>query len=143
MDSYQNVLFSICRFHEVTGSYPTSITVVSHEFKRDRFEKLHRESLRFPEGLFKFTGVDPVWTENTAVKEKVLEREKMTREAWGTDLYACAKDGELRGKRRGRNPGRRFNAYATSCPELVGLLGWCGIEKGVSKLYPEKLPWLD
>ena len=32
MDSYQNVLFSLARFRELTGAYPTHITVVGHAF---------------------------------------------------------------------------------------------------------------
>jgi len=30
LDSFQNVLFSIARFRELTGVYPTRITVVGH-----------------------------------------------------------------------------------------------------------------
>lgn len=48
-DSYENVLFSICRFQEMTGNYPSSITVVGFEFKRKRFEEMHLPSLRYPE----------------------------------------------------------------------------------------------
>lgn len=48
-DSYENVLFSICRFQEMTGNYPSSITVVGFEFKRKRFEEVHLPSLRYPE----------------------------------------------------------------------------------------------
>ena len=40
-DSFENLLFSICRFREITGSYPKEITVVSFSFKRRRFEMLH------------------------------------------------------------------------------------------------------
>ncbi|ORX97971.1 hypothetical protein K493DRAFT_215049 [Basidiobolus meristosporus CBS 931.73] len=48
-DSYENVLFSLCRFHEVTGSYPKNITVVGFEFKRTRFFEIHRVALGIPE----------------------------------------------------------------------------------------------
>ena len=34
LDSYQNVLFSICRFREIVGHYPDKITVVSFTFKK-------------------------------------------------------------------------------------------------------------
>lgn len=47
-DSYENLLFSICRFHEYTGNYPRNITVVSFEFKRKRFIEFHRYALKFP-----------------------------------------------------------------------------------------------
>lgn len=48
-DSHENLLFSICRFQEMTGQYPSSITVVGFEFKRTRFEEIHLRSLRYPE----------------------------------------------------------------------------------------------
>ena len=48
-DSHENVLFSLCRFQEMTGQYPSHITVVGFEFKRKRFEEIHLSSLRYPE----------------------------------------------------------------------------------------------
>lgn len=47
-DSYENLLFSICRFSEMTGNYPDKITVVGFEFKRYRFENIHRQAIRYP-----------------------------------------------------------------------------------------------
>ncbi|KAJ6335815.1 hypothetical protein OIU78_012426 [Salix suchowensis] len=32
-DSFENLLFSVCRFRELTGKYPQNITVVSYDFK--------------------------------------------------------------------------------------------------------------
>ena len=48
LDSYQNLVFSIARFREVTGHYPSRITVVGYTMKRRRFEELHRAALRWP-----------------------------------------------------------------------------------------------
>ena len=62
LDSFQNVLFSIARFREVTGTYPTRITVVGHGFKRRRFEELHRLAIRWPKLRFTYEGV-PLGTE--------------------------------------------------------------------------------
>ncbi|GAW05537.1 c6 transcription factor [Lentinula edodes] len=45
LDSYQNLLFSIARFHEYTGVYPAKITVIGYEMKRKRFIDLHREAV--------------------------------------------------------------------------------------------------
>jgi hypothetical protein len=36
LDSYQNLLFAIARFHEVTGGWPRRITVVGYGMKRRR-----------------------------------------------------------------------------------------------------------
>ncbi|KAH9168557.1 hypothetical protein EDB89DRAFT_1889668 [Lactarius sanguifluus] len=41
LDSFQNVLFSVTRFRELTGAYPARITVVGHDFKRRRFGQFH------------------------------------------------------------------------------------------------------
>ena len=59
LDSFQNLLFSIARFHEFTGHFPSSITIVGYEFKRPRFTDLHREALRWPVEKFNYVGVDP------------------------------------------------------------------------------------
>ena len=57
LDSFQNVLFSIARFRELTGVYPTRITIVGHNFKRRRFEQLHRHALHWPKLHFTYEGV--------------------------------------------------------------------------------------
>lgn len=54
------------------------------------------------------------------------------------DPYGCHSK-ELQKKRIERNPFKRKAPYELSCPEIAGLLKWCGPE-----LYPkEKLPWKD
>jgi hypothetical protein len=58
LDSFQNLLFSIARFHEVTGRYPARITVVGYEMKRRRFEELHARALRWPVERFEYVGID-------------------------------------------------------------------------------------
>jgi hypothetical protein len=58
LDSYQNLIFSIARFHEVTGTYPEHITVVGFEMKRKRFEELHIRALRWPHDRFTYLGID-------------------------------------------------------------------------------------
>ena len=68
LDSFQNLLFSIARFHEYTGRWPEHITVVGYEMKRRRFEELHRVALRWPVGRFTYIGIDAKW-EGTAAQE--------------------------------------------------------------------------
>src|SRR5882762_5554537 len=58
LDSFQNLLFSIARFHEYTGRWPEHITVVGYEVKRRRFEELHREAVRWPAERFTYFGID-------------------------------------------------------------------------------------
>ena len=57
LDSFQDVLFFIARFRELTGAYPTRIAVVGHDFKRRRFERLHRLALRWPKFRFTYIGI--------------------------------------------------------------------------------------
>ena len=57
-DSFQNLLFSICRFREVTGGYPTMITVISFSFKGQRFQTLHANAIRWPEDRFQFVALN-------------------------------------------------------------------------------------
>jgi len=51
-DSYENLLFSLCRFFEITGRYPEKVTVIGFGFKERRFTELHRKAVRFPRERF-------------------------------------------------------------------------------------------
>ena len=69
LDSYQNLLFSIARFHEYTGHYPRLITVVGYEMKRRRFTELHRAALRWPPARFNYIGIDAEGEEASKAQE--------------------------------------------------------------------------
>ena len=63
LDSFQNLLFSLARFHEVVGGpyrWPEKITVIGFEMKRRRFEELHRKAIRWPSSTFHYIGVDVI-----------------------------------------------------------------------------------
>jgi len=60
LDSFQNLLFSVARFHEVVDRWPEEVTVVGFEMKRRRFEELHRKAIRWPNSKFRYVGVDVV-----------------------------------------------------------------------------------
>ncbi|EPX74809.1 uncharacterized protein SOCG_02291 [Schizosaccharomyces octosporus yFS286] len=134
-DSLENVLFSIARFREVTGHYPKKITVVSFEFKRERFLNLHREAIRFPSDQFDFVGIDP----EGGVPQASYEAEKKNALLPFTeDPYAC-ENALLVGKRKERNPYRRQHSYLITCPELIPLIQYCPSRN--SKYYTGHLPW--
>ena len=59
LDSFQNLLFSIARFHEYVGRWPSKVTVVGYEMKRARFTDLHRAAIRWPKASFHYVGIDP------------------------------------------------------------------------------------
>ena len=55
-DSFENLLFSLCRFHALTGSYPEKLLIVSYEFKHERFASLHTKAVRWPTLRLSFLG---------------------------------------------------------------------------------------
>ena len=133
-DSFENLLFSICRFKEVNGNYPSKISVVGFDFKADRYVSLHRKAIRFPLRNFVYYGVStPLRFDHT----KAVSGEQETLEMFEEDIYACSTE-DLKQKRRKRNPFLRTIPYDLSCPELKDLLHWCGPD-----LFPGQLPWAD
>lgn len=74
LDSFQNLLFSIARFHEYTGRYPARVTVIGYEMKRRRFEELHRAAIRWPEGRFAYVGVDAEGSDVAQAREGEVRR---------------------------------------------------------------------
>eukprot|EP01036_Dinobryon_divergens_P029685 gene29685-38814_t len=127
-DSFENLLFSICRFREVVGSYPKSISVVGFDFKGKRFSEFHRKALGFPESNFTYIGLQsseqsPKFTGEN--QRRALLGESAALASFTTDLYGC-NNPELRDKRNLRNPFRRTIPYSLACPEIKDLLAWCG-----------------
>jgi len=134
LDSFQNLLFSICRFHEVTGSYPDKISMVSFTFKQERFETLHAQALLLPE--FVFVGVDPPPSTGFDLKQSSEGERTNSLHPFQIDPYGCHSE-VLQRKRKERNPFSRTPPYELTCPEMKYLLKWCGpdiIEKS-------QVPW--
>jgi len=127
-DSFENLLFAICRFKECTGRYPQMIRVVSWAFKEERFG-LHRNALRFPPSRFEFHGANQPEDLSGAKKGEVKAIA-----AFQADPYGTGDD--LGRKRADRNPFYRENPYPLSCRELEGILRHRGPE-----LYEGNLPW--
>jgi hypothetical protein len=112
-DSFENMLFGICRFREITGALPEMVTMVSWEFKRERFAALHREAIGWPREKFRYVGAN-----DPAAIEQALRAEERAREKYLADPYSLGE--EFRAKKQERNPFRRQNGYAISCPEMFG-----------------------
>ncbi|KAL7753340.1 hypothetical protein RI367_001115 [Sorochytrium milnesiophthora] len=64
-DSFDNLLFSICRFKETTGSYPQRISLVSYPRKRERFTDLHLTAIGYPVDRFTFIGSNATLVDDT------------------------------------------------------------------------------
>jgi len=112
-DSFENLLFGICRFHEVIGREPEHVTVVSWEFKRERFERLHRGAIGWPPERFSYVGAN-----DPDAIEQALRAEQSARAKYEADPYSLGE--EFRMKKDQRNPFRRQNGYALSCPQWFG-----------------------
>ena len=121
-DSYENLLFSLCRFQEVTGHYPSRVTIVGYDMKRARFIN-HRASIKFPLESFDYIGTEIVGrTEED--REGARTGEAKTRALFARDPYGCLPP--LSTKRLKRDPFRRGLPYSSrSCPEMQRLLAFC------------------
>lgn len=59
-DSFENVLFSICRFYELVGNYPKRITIIGFDFKEKRFTNLIHDALKLNTNIhFQYIGIKP------------------------------------------------------------------------------------
>ncbi|GAA5992443.1 hypothetical protein JCM5350_001592 [Sporobolomyces pararoseus] len=140
MDSFQNLLFSIARFKEFTGHYPSYITVIGYGMKSNRFTSLHRKALLWPSTAFNYIGIDNEYSPSERQEHLKLDYKGELENGFKPfekDFYGC--HDFLKGKRRKRNPFRRFHGYHSSAPELREILDYCP-EKG-DTLFPGKLPW--
>ena len=103
-------MFSIARFHEVTGGYPKKITVVSYSFKGRRFETLHARALRWPSDRFVYVGVDPPASTGFDLERSKAGELSNSAAPFEQDPYGCNSD-VLQEKRKGRNPFKRTPPY--------------------------------
>ena len=134
-DSFENLLFSICRFREITGRYPEKITVVSFTFKQRRFEEMHSRALRWPADQFSYLGVDPPSSTGFDLEESRRGELDNAARPFEADPYGCHTP-VLQQKRRERNPFRRTPPYPLTCPDMSELLSWCGPELIGQSLVP-------
>eukprot|EP00956_Cyclotella_meneghiniana_P001898 scaffold2066_cov68-Cyclotella_meneghiniana.AAC.5 len=135
-DSFENLMFSICRFHDITGSYPEKISLVSFTFKQQRFETLHANALQWPLSRFNYVGVDPPLSTGFDLQQASDGERQNSLVPFQTDPYGCHTE-ILQKKRRERNPFSRKAPYELTCPDMKSLLYWCG----PSLIPKSKIPW--
>lgn len=133
-DSFENVLFSIARFYEVTQRFPKKITVVSFTYKRNRFVTLHAPALRLPDTL-EFIGIDPPPSTGFDLVSATKGEMENAAQPFVDDPYGCHSK-VLQDKRASRNPFARVPPYTLSCPPLKHLLDYCGPEIIDASLVP-------
>lgn len=125
-DSFENLLFGICRFFECTARFPRTVRVVSWQFKEARFD-LHRTAIRLPRDRYEFVGVN-----NPDDLAEAERGEQTTIEQFSDDPYGIRRappDSAPRDrrkylgeKRHARDPFHRRPPYTVTCPILAALL---------------------
>ncbi len=118
-DSFENLLFSVCRFKQMVGSYPSKITVVGFKFKENRFSTLHREAIGFPKSRFYYVsgkGEHATETEIRGELENAVSHFK-------DDPFGCGQ--YLAKKKAARNTQRKFAPYPKGCEEIAVLFSYC------------------
>lgn len=128
LDSFQNLLYGLCRFREITGRYPERVTAVGWSFKGTRFH-LHREAIRYPIENFEYEGVNDPPRLADGIQSEAERRDLFRRDPYGAGP-------ESSGKREARNVFHRRHGYLTSCPEAAALLLHRGPE-----LFEGPAPW--
>lgn len=145
LDSYENLLFSVARFKEVTGGYPSRITVVGYGMKRRRFTDLHRAAMGLPLAppAWNYIGIDD---EGDTTDQYAGELK------YGYTPFLSSPSGchpPLSIKRVNRNPFFRYHPYHISCPEMVELLEWCPPIRGdvadasQMQVFEGHVPWRE
>lgn len=127
-DSYENLLYSLCRVREFTGQFPGHVSFVSWQFKEERFQ-LHRESIRWQAARFTYIGAN-----NPPDLAQAVEAETRNRAAYVADPYSSSP--AFRAKRDARNPFRRTPGYLLHLPELAPLFAHEGPDP-----FTGPLPW--
>ncbi|PKX88753.1 DUF218 domain protein [Aspergillus novofumigatus IBT 16806] len=147
-DSYQNVLFSLLRFRSYVGAYPTKITVVTHEFKRQRFMECHFPALGLRTGgqascSGAVVGINPP-EEVTPLASLISGEEKSGIGLWRQDPYGVGEELAAKRVKRGWKPGMEDALFVGMELEAVveELLHWKGGVNG-DELFPklDQLPW--
>ncbi len=131
-DSFENLLFSLCRFQQITGRWPREVTLVSWAFKRERFER-HAEAIRFPADRFRFAGCG-----EPADREAALRGEAATLREFTLNRHGS--DGVLAAKRACRNPLNLRHEFAT-CPGVRDFFAFIEDPANALRDFPGRLPW--
>jgi hypothetical protein len=131
-DSFENLLFSICRFQQITNQYPGCVTVISWAFKKARFD-LHRSAIRFPSSRFTFDGINNPVDLLAAQKSEAVTYQAFTQNRYGNS-------GELAVKRQHRNPLNHQHRF-DECRGLKDFFQFINAPENGQRDYPRQLPW--
>ena len=131
-DSFENLLFSLARFQQVTGAWPRHVTMISWAFKQARFD-LHRTALRFPAARYRFDGFNAPHDLPAALAGEEKAVAEFTRNHYGSD-------GALARKRVERNPLERTHPFASG-HDLDEFFAFINDPANAARAFPGALPW--
>ncbi|KAH9258939.1 hypothetical protein BASA81_002559 [Batrachochytrium salamandrivorans] len=126
LDSFQNLVYSICRYKQQVGRYPMRVKVVGFEFKRDRFVGEHARAIGLSQ--MEYVGFGNAKLQHDMEVNGVVKQFRQ-------DLFGCLPPLSI--KRAERNVYNRQHPYLEHCPELAELLAYCG----GAEPFPGPLPW--
>lgn len=143
-DSYQNLLFSILRYHAETGSWPAMITVITHAFKTERFLHNHAGAIRWPLDRICVQGINPPFMADEF--KFVTEKDLHTRALFQKDPSGAKPPlSDKRKERLWNEKCLELDILAklvlpkSELKQLQALLHWTG--NGIKSQYPGDLPW--
>ena len=142
--SFDNMIYSIYRFKQITDVWPTDITIVGFGFKRARFEELHAKAIDFPKDRLNYISIDPspkgyTVGERTKYFEHLDQLEQQNAVALFAKDWFATRD-PLLSKKQSRNPFQRFNDYEDV--RLFNLKSPIDHDKLFFDIYiRDKMPW--
>ncbi|KAJ6784936.1 hypothetical protein PWT90_04434 [Aphanocladium album] len=101
LDSYHNVLFSLTLFWATFRQWPTTLTIISHAFKKPRIVDGHCAAIGFPLERVLYPSIPGVADDPVSMTGVALAEQEWTRDPHG-------RGGSLAGKRARRNPWRTW-----------------------------------
>ncbi|CCK67987.1 uncharacterized protein KNAG_0A02990 [Huiozyma naganishii CBS 8797] len=145
LDSFDNLLFSLCRFKEITNAYPTHITIVGFAFKQLRFLKYHAAAIDYPSDDITYIGIEPLplgySAERLSKYYSDIQRNenKNALNLFENDWYGQRE--VLLKKKQSRNPFQRYPGY-----ETLKLLHWDKLlahsdESHFREFIAGRMPW--
>ncbi|CCF55813.1 hypothetical protein KAFR_0A03780 [Kazachstania africana CBS 2517] len=144
LDSFDNLVFSIDRFHSVIDNYPREISIVGFGFKSKRFIFHHARAIDFPPNKINYIAIEPQPSYDSTDKLKAYYEElnvlenKNALSLFANDWYAIKSP--LIDKKRSRNPFKRSSVKTV--PSLLRLDKFNGDEESHYNAYIKgRMPW--
>lgn len=115
LDSFDNLLYSILRFKEITQWYPKHITIIGFGFKESRFLNYHARALDIPKDIIRYISYEPEPLNysqeqmNRYFEDLIYMEKKNALGLFENDWYA--RKNSLTKKKNDRNPYKRIARY--------------------------------